>query len=97
MAGPIQYGEGAVTLSYQSNSDDRNFQIVQKSSDWNSQSLLENFVSDKEPYQTFQDKGRTIYIYGKSSATWVSGGVWYQIEGESDLSSDQLLRIVSSL
>jgi hypothetical protein len=97
MAGPIQYGEGAITLSYQSNSDDRNFQIVQKSSDWNSQALLENFVSSKEPYQTFQEKGRTIYIYGKSSATWVSGGVWYQIEGESDLSSDQLLRIVSSL
>lgn len=97
MAGPVQYSSGIVSLSYMSNSDDRNFRVVQKSSDWNSQTLLENFVASHEPYQTFQDRGRTIYIYDGSNATWVSGGIWYQIEGESNLNSDQLLRIVSGL
>lgn len=97
LAGPVQYTSGTVTVSYKSVTNDNGYQVVQKSSDWTSQSLLENFVSAKEPYQTFQDKGRTIYIYEDTSATWVSGGVWYQIEGDSDLTSDQLLRIVSSL
>lgn len=95
--GPIEYTSGTVTLNYASNSDERNFQIVQKSTDWSSQALLENFVVTKEPYQTFQDKGRTVYTYGNNSATWVSGGIWYQVESEAELSSDQLRRIVSGL
>lgn len=97
LSGPVQYSSGQITLNFQSNSDDRGFKVVQKSTEWNSQTLLENFVNDKEPYQTFQDKGRTVYIYDGSNATWVNGGVWYQIEGESALNSDQLLRIASSL
>lgn len=97
LSGPVQYGGGVVTLNYESNSDDRNFRVVQKNSDWNSRSLLENFVAAKDSYQTFQDKGRTVFVYDGSNATWVNGGVLYQIEGESELSSDQLRRIVSSL
>lgn len=97
ISGPVQYGSGVVTLNYASRTDDRSFRVVQKNSDWNSQTLLDNFVASKEPYQTFQDKGRTVYIYDASNATWVSGGVWYQIEGESSLSSEQLRRIVSGL
>jgi len=97
MKGPVQYSSGSVTLNYASASNGQKFQVVQKSSDWNSQSLLENFVVSKEPYQTFQDKGRTIYIYEGGNATWVSGGIWYQVEGNSSLSSDQLRRVVSSL
>lgn len=97
LAGPVQYTKGAVTLNYQSPESHGNYQITQKSSDWTSQSLLENFVASREPYQTFQDKGRTIYIYRGNNATWVSGGVWYHIEGDADLTADQLLRIVSGL
>lgn len=98
LAGPIEYSAGEITLQYQSNSDDRQFRVVQKKSDWNSQSLLENFITASEKnYQTFQDKGKTIYIYEGNNATWVSGGVWYQVEGEASLNSDQLLRIASGL
>ena len=98
LAGPIEYSSGEITLQYQSNSDDRSFTVVQKKSDWNSQTLLENFITaSKKNFQTFQDKGKTIYIYDGNNATWVSGGVWYQVEGESSLNSDQLLRIASGL
>lgn len=98
LAGPIEYSAGQIALSYQSNSDSRNFKIVQKKSDWNSQALLDNFIkaADKT-FQTVQDKGKTIYIYDGNNATWVSGGVWYQVEGESSLNTDQLLRIASGL
>lgn len=98
MAGPIKYEPGTVTVNYKSNSDDRTFNVTQKNSSWNSETLLENYVSPtKEPYQTFQANGRTIYIYEGNKATWVDGGVWYNVDGETNLNSDQLLRIAESL
>ncbi|MBP7807046.1 hypothetical protein KA047_00970 [Candidatus Saccharibacteria bacterium] len=98
VSGPVQAAPGVVTINFASNSDGRNFQISQRPSEWNSESLLNNFVATlNQPYQTFQEAGRTIYMYNDSSATWVSGGVWYQIDGKSNLNSDQLLRVASSL
>lgn len=94
----VSYAPGKVTVSFRSNSDERQFQLTQQSSNWNSQALADNYLAkaDKQ-YQTFQASGKTIYIYDNSSATWVNGGVWYQIEGQSDLSSDQLLKIANSI
>jgi hypothetical protein len=98
MAGPIQYKPGEVTVNYKSASDTRAFNVVQKNSSWNSETLLENFVATTNtPYQTFQSNGRTIYIYGGNKATWVDGGIWYSIDGQTNLNSDQLLRIAASL
>lgn len=98
LAGPIKYNSGEVTLNYKSNSDERAFNVVQKNSSWNSETLLENFVeTNTRPYQTFQANGRTIYIYDGNKATWVDGGVWYNIDGQANLNSDQLLKIAESL
>jgi hypothetical protein len=98
LAGPIQYKPGEVTINYKTHSDDRGFNVVQKNSSWNSETLLDNFVSaTNKPYQTFQSNGRTIYIYDGNKATWVDGGIWYSIDGQSNLNSDQLLRIAASL
>jgi hypothetical protein len=98
-SGPIQYKPGQITVSFKSNSDeDRKFSIIQAASAWNSETLLENFVATtSEPYQTYQDGGKTIYIYNGTNATWVDGGVWYRVEGKSSLSSDQLLRLADSI
>jgi hypothetical protein len=95
---PIAYSPGQITLQYHSRTDERAFQLTQRNSEWNSETLLENFVAtNRRPYQTYQDKGKTIYIYDGSNATWVDSGVWYQIEGSSALNSDQLIRIANSL
>lgn len=97
----INYTPGHLTLSYESNSDERGFTITQRESNWNSDALISNYVlgaSDGEQPQTYEDKGRTIYLFGDSSATWVSNGVWYEIKGNSSkLTSDQLIRIATSL
>jgi hypothetical protein len=96
--GPIQYAPGQITVNFQSNSDDRNFHLTQKVSSWNSEALLDNYLlANSKTYQTYQDKGRTIYIYDGANATWVSGGIWYQIEGESSLTNDQLLQVANSI
>jgi hypothetical protein len=94
----IQYTPGQVTLNFSSNSDERNFTLTQRSSTWNSDTLLSHYVtSNSEQFQTYEDKGRTIYLYGDSNATWVNGGVWYEIDGNSQLNRDQLIRIATSI
>lgn len=98
VTGGIAYNPGQITISYKATTDNRNFKIMQNVSDWNSQALLDNFVATNHPNnQMVQDRGKTIYIYDGSNATWVDGGIWYRIEGESQLNSDQLLNIAASL
>lgn len=96
----VKSGDGQVAIRYQSNTDDKYFTITQSASNWNSSSLLANYVQKRNCetcYQTWPENGKTIYTYDNSSATWVDGGVWYNIEGNASLTSDQLLRIASSL
>ena len=96
--GPVQYSSGQVVVDYKSNIDDREYTLTQQNTAWSSDALLSNFlVNNGKQYQTYQDRGRTIYIYDNNNATWVDGGIWYQIEGHSQLSSDQLVRIASSM
>ncbi|CAN5649642.1 hypothetical protein BH23PAT1_BH23PAT1_0990 [soil metagenome] len=98
LSGPIRYSSGEIIVNYKSRTDNRAFEVKQRKSAWNSESLNQNFLASNQlKYQTYQDKGKTIYIYNGSSATWVNGGIWYQVEGDSSLSSEQLLRIANSL
>lgn len=98
MNGPVSFTPGQITIAYKSNSDNRNFRLVQKSTEWNSETLLNKFVAkDQRPYQSYQEDDKTIYIYDSNNATWIERGVWYQVEGNGALSSDQLLRIANSL
>jgi hypothetical protein len=98
LKGPVRYQPGVVTVSYQSNSDSRHFKLIESASNWNSETLLQDHVAvNRRPYQSYQAKGKTIYIYDGSNATWVDSGVWYQVVGDSALNNDQLLRIASSL
>jgi hypothetical protein len=98
LAGTVKSEPGKVTVGFVSRTDSsKNFTVTQQASNWNSSSLLANHVStNNRPYQSFQDGGKTIYIYDNSNATWVDKGIWYQVEGNAQLSSDQLLRIANS-
>jgi hypothetical protein len=94
----IQYNPGQITLKFSSNSDERDFSITQRTSNWDSDTLMNSYVANaSDQVQTFEDKGRTIYLYGESNATWVNGGVWYDIQGNAMLNSDQLIRIATSM
>lgn len=99
--GDIAASPGEVTLTYSSRTDDKNYKIKQSPSNWNSQSLEANFVAPNygvNNYLEYPLQGKNIYISNDNTkATWVDGGVWYQIEGNAALTSDQLQRIVNSL
>lgn len=96
-AGPITYQPGEVNISFKSNTNERGFSIKQKSSSWDSQAVLDNYVSKQTgTYLTYQERGLTIYSYGNHAA-WVNGGLLYTIDGDAPLSSDQLLHIATSM
>lgn len=98
MSRRINYKPGQIVLSFKSNSDSRNFTVTQATSTWDSSTLLENYVAvNNRASQTIQDKGKTIYIYDGSNASWVDGGIWYRVEGSSSLNSDQLLSLAGSM
>ena len=96
----VAYAPGKVTLSFfASDQSGRSYQLSQEKSDWNSTSLYDSLIAvTNEPYQTVQQRGNIIYLYGDSKAAWVTGGTLYQINGNAaDLSSDELLRIADSV
>lgn len=98
ISGPIQYSPGQITISFKSNTDDRAYKLVQRSSSWNSEALKSNFVALKDTtFETILSKGRTVYLYGKGNATWVDGGVWYSFEGNDNLAPEQILAVTASL
>lgn len=96
--GKVQFSSGQVTVGFHSTTDSRSFTINQQNSEWTSEALLTNYVTgNSKMYQTYEDQGRTIYIYDGSNATWVNSGVWYNITGNSNLNSEQLVRIATSM
>lgn len=97
-SGPVKAVDSAVAVTYKSSSDDRQFVISQRKTNWSSEALLTNYLQDsKLNYQAYKENGLTIFIYDGSNATWVDKGIWYTINGnQNSLSSSQLLEIAAS-
>jgi hypothetical protein len=94
----VQVSPGKITVGFRSNTDDKEFTITQQASNWSSQAMVNNhLIASNKTYQSYDNNGKIVYIYDNSNATWVNGGVWYQINGNATLTSDQLIRIASSL
>lgn len=96
-AGPISYQPGEVNITFKSNTNNNNFVIKQKSSNWDSQAVLDNYVTKQtDNYLTYEEHGLTIYSFNNHAA-WVNGGLLYTIDGDAPLSSDQLLHLATSM
>lgn len=96
MANSVQYGPGKVTIDFRSNSDDRAYRVTQVAADMSDNTLRSKLLKG-QPYQQVNTSGQTAYLYGADNLTWVRNGIWYTIDGDSELSKDQLLRVASSL
>ena len=96
LEGGIQSIDGKVAMNFRSGNS--TYTITQEASDWNSVTLLDQTAAERgEPSQTIQSKGRTIYIYDDSNATWVNGGVRYQVNGNAPLNADELVSLATSM
>jgi len=93
--GGVHASNGIVSFKFPSG--DSSFEVQQQSSNWDSQTLLDNVVATAaNSHKTFQNDGRTVYIYG-NNATWVNGGVLYNMKVSGDLSNQQVVNVASSM
>jgi hypothetical protein len=95
LKGGIQSESGRVAMTYKSG--DSSYTITQTASDWNSATLLDQNTDQRgAPTRTVQSEGRIIYIYD-NSASWVNSGVRYEVNGDAQLSTDDLVSLATSM
>ncbi len=96
--GPVAFEQGRVELRFKSNGGSAGYTINQRASNWNSVAVLDNLVAKASSgeYDTVSEGGVIIYTYGNNAA-WSNGGILYTVEGNAPLSSEQLVRIASSM
>jgi hypothetical protein len=99
LASPAKADSGTVKVEYKSAADpSQKYVVTQASSGLTSSSISQNVVPKGTSVQTSQVDGNTVYIYGPhNDAAWVNNGVLYKIKDNANLSSDQVLKIVSSI
>jgi hypothetical protein len=96
--GQLSYSQGTFASEFHTKDSSQAYTITQESTPWNAQDLLNNYVINTAPnYQTVQIGNRTVYLYGSGNATWVSGGIWYQLNSDGSLNDSQIINVVNSL
>ncbi len=94
--GPVNFSNGEVIINFKSNTNNNKFAIKQTKSSWDSSAVRNKVSKDSSgEFITTEEKGLTIFSY-KGNAAWVNGGILYAINGDANLSGDQIRRIANS-
>jgi hypothetical protein len=95
----FSYGNGFVTVDYHNTGNGQDYRVTQTASNWNSDALYHEYVTATagKNYDTVRTGGRTIYTYGNHNATWVDGGIWYNITSDGALNKNDLIDVATSL
>ena len=95
----VGYQPGTVSFDFKSNVDSRKFAITEHSSNWDSATLVSSVVIPTEGhnYKKVQIDGQEVYFFGNDQAAWVSNGVWYQVQGNGSLSTNQIIKFATTL
>ncbi len=91
--------ENKMTLNFVNSSTDEEFTLIEETSSWDSNALLNNYFKPTygEGYTTVKEQGLTIYIDG-SDAAWVNGGIFYKLKtSKGSLTKKQICSIAVSL
>lgn len=91
--GAVTNSSGNVVLNFRSG--EKHYKLTQQPTDWNSQTLSDNIIASAGA-TTIESRGRIIYIYN-DVATWVSGGIRYDLTGNAELDPDEVAAIAASL
>ena len=88
-----------ITLVFKNQTNDDSYTIVEETSSWDSNALLNNYVVPTygDKYTAIREQGLTLYT-NNNEATWVNGGVIYKLTtNNSELSGKQIRAIAASL
>lgn len=95
--GPAKYSEGEVTVNFKANTGKTHFSIKQSKSTLDSTAVREQVnQTSNGAFSATEANGLTVFIYD-SNASWVNGGIKYDITGDAPLSGDQIRRMATSL
>jgi hypothetical protein len=95
--GAINVAPGQLTLNFASPSSNDPLTITQRRSDWDANSLRQNYVAQQaSDFLAVQGEGLTIFLYN-DQASWINHGVWYQLSGISQLSREEILKLAYGL
>jgi hypothetical protein len=96
--GPLSYSSGIFSSEFDAQGRGLSYTITQKSTTWNTHELLNNYVMvNASNAKVIQIGNRTIYLYGDGDATWISGGIWYQLDSDGSLNQAQIIDVANSL
>jgi hypothetical protein len=94
--GPIKTEGSTVAMSF--TSGDSQFTLTQKASDWDNQTLMETLASASDVIpRTIQSDGRTIYMTHANEASWVNGGIRYDLTGNANLNNQEITSVADSM
>ncbi len=96
LSGPITFKSGEVRMKFAYADGGQSYTITQQKSSLNSAALKETLTADGGDVQTTTADGLTIYSTDRT-ASWVNGGVLYQITLGGALSNEQVTKIATSL
>ena len=91
------YAPGSVAVDYSRSGTSRHYTFSQSTSKFNSDDVLKTITPHNTTYQTLQNGGRTIYIFGNNNAAWVDRGKLYKITSDGNLSTSDILAIATSV
>jgi hypothetical protein len=91
--GAVTTNSGNVSLNFRSG--EKHYQLTQQPTNWNSQTLGDEIIASAGA-KTIESHGRIIYIYD-NTASWVSGGVRYDLTGNAELDEDDIAAIAASM
>ncbi len=98
VSGPVTYQNGQITIRLTSKNQEGSLIIIEQKKDWDTQTLLENYVLLRSPYpRNYIQNGLTVYVYNGNSAAWINNRILYTIEGDTNLGDEQILHLASSL
>lgn len=96
----VAYQPSTVSFNFLSNTDSsRKFNLIEHSSNWDSATLVSSVIIPTEGsnYQELTVSGQSVYLYGNNQAAWVSNGILYQVNGNNALSTNQMLKLATTL
>lgn len=93
---PVKTAGGTVSMNFASG--DSAFTLTQQASDWDNQTLMDTLATQSDTIpKSIQSDGHTIYMTHTNQATWVDGGIRYNLTGNANLNSQEITAVADSL
>lgn len=93
---PIKTANGVVSMNF--SSGDSKFTITQQASNWDNATLMDSLATQSDTIpKAVQSNGHTIYMTHTNQATWVNGGIRYDLTGNANLTAQQIMAVADSL